>query len=325
MKRPVIFVVESGGLCGGVRQIFEQAKRLFERGWTVKIFSLDKQPAWFTMPDGIEWRRFPSYQHLRTVLVAETGWKVATWWKTAYVVAECLRGDEGCYLVADIETEYYTRPAEEERVLSSYDLPLRRYTEGRWIETNLPGTTWVGIGIDHELLYPQDLERDPAAIMSIVRKQRLKGFRQLAELARRLPHVMPEASLITVGLQKVELGGAWRRHYTGLSDFEIARLYNQVGCVVSTSLHEGFGLPHIEAMACGTPVVTTDSDGNMEFCEHGSNCLVYDWTDVLGIAEGIRSIWRDEELRKTLVAGGLETAAKYTWDPVIDRLEEFLA
>lgn len=324
MKRPVIFVVESGGLCGGVRQIFEQAKRLSEREWPVKIFTLDRQPAWFAMPDSVEWRQFPDYDHLKAVLVAETGWKVATWWKTAYVVTECLRGDEGCYLVADIETEYYTRPIEKEKVLDSYGLPLRRYTESKWVEENLPDTTWIGIGIDHGLLYPQNTERDYTTIMSIARKQRLKGYRQLGELSRRLLHVMPEASLITVGLQRTELGGVWKRHYSGLSDWEMARLYNQVGCVVSTSLHEGFGLPHIEAMACGTPLVTTDADANKEFCEHGTNCLMFDWTDMLGMANGIREIYTNKGLRKSLVANGLETAARYTWEPVIDRLENFL-
>jgi len=325
MKRPVIFVVESGGLCGGVRQIFEQAKRLHERDWPIKIFTLDRQPTWFAIPDGIEWRRFPDYDHLGAVLVAETGWKIATWWKTANVVAECLRGDEGCYLVADIETEYYTRPIEKKMVLDTYGLPLRRYTESRWVAMNLPDTTWIGIGINHDLLYPQNIERDLTAILSIARPQRLKGYRQLGELSRRLQHVMPEASLITVGLQRTELGGAWRRHYSGLSDREMARLYNQIGCLVSTSLHEGFGLPHIEAMACGTPVITTDADGNTEFCEHGLNCLMYDWTDMLGMANGIHEVFQNEGLRESLIANGITTALQYTWNPVIDRLEKFLA
>lgn len=324
MKRPAIFIVESGGLCGGVRQIFEQAKRLFERDWPVKIFTLDRQPTWFAIPPGVEWRQFPDYEHLKTVLMAENGWKIATWWKTANVVAECLRGDEGCYLVADIETEYYTRPIEREWVLTTYNLPLRRYTESKWVENSLPDTTWIGIGINHDLLYPQNIERDPTTAMAIARKQRLKGFRQLGELSRRLSHVVPEAALITVGLQNMEFGGAWRRHYSGLSDWEIARLYNQVGCLVSTSLHEGFGLPHIEAMACGTPVVTTDSDGNTEFCEHRANCLMYNWDNMLGMAGGIREIFQNEGLRETLITNGITTALQYTWDPVIDRLEKFL-
>lgn len=322
MKKTVIFVVESGGLCGGVRQIFEQAVRLHHRGWHVRIFSLDKKPAWFAFPPELEWRKFLDYNHLKTVLVAEDGLKIATWWNTALVVNECLRANEGCYLVADIEMSYYSRPAEKARVAATYDLPLRRYTEARWVEENLPGTTFVGIGIDLNLYRPMDIERDMTSLVSIARKQRLKGFRQLGELSRRLG---PDYSLITVGAMPVQFGGAWKRHYRGLSDQELVRLYNQVGCLVSTSQHEGFGLPHIENMACGTPVVTTDADANMEFCVDGVNCLVFDKADMLGMAHGVRRVLSDGALRKTLIAGGFETAAQYPWDPVIDRLEQFLS
>ena len=276
------------------------------------------------MPDGVEWRQFPDYQHLQVVLVTEDAWKIATWWKTALMVNECLRGDEGCYLVADIELDYYTRPANREQVMATYDLPLRKYTESRWVEANLPDTIWVGIGLDHSLHRPLNLKRDLMAIMSFVRRQRLKGFRQLGELSRRL--LSDESiNLITVGVMPSQFGGIWKRHYTGLSDQQLAGLYGQVGCLVSTSLHEGLGLPHLEAMACGTPVVTTEADGNMEFCDHGRNCLIYASDDMAGMAAGIRRVLSDETLWRSLVHHGLKTAAEYRWDPVIDRLEQFLS
>lgn len=321
MKRPVIFIVESGGLCGGVRQIFEQATYLFKRGWKVSIYSLDRKPAWFPLPAGIEWRQFPDYRHLQTVLVTEDSWKVATWWKTARVLNDALRGDEGLYLVADIETWYYSQPAMQEVVLETYDYPLRRYTESRWVEANLPDTTWIGIGIDFDLYKPMELTRKPNSLMSVARPQRLKGFRQLGELSRRLGS---NFELYTLGPIPVKLVGAWRQHYQGLSDQEVVRLYNEMSCVVSTSWHEGFGLPHLEAMATATPLVTTNADGNMEFCEHERNCLVVDPLDMRGMAHAVRRMMSDEKLRTKCIAAGLETAKKYPWDPVIDRLEAFL-
>jgi len=320
IKRPVIFIVESGGLCGGVRVILEEALRLSQRGWNVCIYSIGREPHWFPMPPDM-WRKFQDYEHLKTVLVAEDGWKVATWWKTAQVVNECLRGDEGCYLVQDIEVEYYSAPRMKEMVMATYDLPLRKYTTSRWVEANLPDTTWVGIGLDLDLYRPLELERDPATVLAFPRKQRLKGFRQLGELSRRLGQ---NISLVTVGVMPIQLGGAWKRHYTGLPDREIVRLYNQIACFVSTTLHEGFGLPHIEAMACGTPVITTDANGNMTFCEDGKNCLVYDGDDMAGMAMGVHRVLTDEALWKSLARHGLETAAEYPWGPVIDRLEAFL-
>lgn len=321
VKRPVVFIVESGGLCGGVRVILEEAVRLKQRGWDASIYSIDREPHWFPVPQDM-WRQFKDYEHLQAVLIAEDSWKVATWWKTAQVVNECLRGDEGCYLVQDVEVEYYSAPHMKEMVMTTYDLPLRKYTTSRWVEANLPDTTWVGIGLDLDLYKPLNLERDLSVVLAFPRKQRLKGFRQIGELSRRLGE---NVNLITAGVMPIRLGGAWKKHYTGLPDREIVRLYNQVGCFISTTLHEGFGLPHLEAMACGTPVVTTDADGNMAFCEHGQNCLVYSGDDMAGMAMGVHRVLTDEALWKSLVQHGLETAAEYPWSPVIDRLEAFLA
>ncbi len=321
MKRPIIFIVESGGLCGGVRQIFEQAARLFQRDWKVSIYSLDQKPAWFPLPTGIEWRQFLDYRHMQTVLVTDDAWKVATWWKTARFLQDALRGDEGLYLVADIETWYYTQPAMQEMVLETYDYPLRRYTESKWVETNLPDTTWVGIGIDLDLYKPLKLERNPNSLISVARPQRLKGSRQLGELSRRLGSKL---ELYTLGPAPVKFVGAWKRHYSGLSDREVVRLYNEASCTVSTSLHEGFGLPHLEAMATATPLVTTDADSNLEFCEHEHNCLVVDPLDMRGMAHAVRRMLSDGKLRAKCIVGGLETAKKYPWSPVIDRLEELL-
>ena len=321
MKRPVIFIVESGGLSGGVRVILEEAARLSQRGWKVSIYSIDRPPAWFVLPTEVEWRQFPDYRHLQTVLVTEDSWKIATWWKTAQVLKDALRGDEGLYLVQDIETSYYSPPIIQELVMDPYDHPLRKYTTSRWVEENLPDVEYVGIGIDFGLYKQLGLERNPKALMSVARAQRLKGLRQLGELSRRLG---PGYELYTVGVMGVKLIGAWKRHYQGLADHEIVRMYNEVSCFISCTQHEGFNLCNLEAMAIGTPVVTTDADGNMQYCRDGENCLVVDPLDMRGMAHAVRRMLSDEKLREKCIANGLETAKKYPWEPVIDRLEALL-
>jgi len=322
MKRPVIFLVESGGLCGGVRVIFEEAARLSQRGWKVSIYSLDKPPAWFTLPTEVEWQRFPDYRHLQTVLTTEDSWKIATWWKTAQVLKDALRGNEGLYLVQDIETAYYSQPIMQELVMDTYGYPLRKYTTSRWVEENLPDVEYVGIGIDFGLYKQLHLKRNPKALMSVARAQRLKGLRQLGELSRRLG---PNYELYTLGVAGARLIGAWKRHYQGLSDHEVVRMYNEVSCFVSTTQHEGFNLCNLEAMACGAPVATTDADGNMQYCRDGENCLVVDPLDMRGMAHAVRRMLSDKDLRAKCIANGLETAKKYPWGPVIDRLEVLLA
>jgi glycosyltransferase involved in cell wall biosynthesis len=94
-----------------------------------------------------------------------------------------------------------------------------------------------------------------------------------------------------------------------VSDEELARLYRGATCLVYPSLYEGFGLPVLEAMASGTPVVTSKNTALAELT--GDAAVLVDPLDVEEIAAGItEAVRRREELR----AAGLERAAAFSWE-----------
>ena len=78
-------------------------------------------------------------------------------------------------------------------------------------------------------------------------------------------------------------------------------------------------------MACGCPVVTTACHGNEEFCIEGKTALVRSPDDPAGLADACRRVCHDADLRAGLVANGRKMAARYRWEPVVDRLENFYA
>jgi len=94
-----------------------------------------------------------------------------------------------------------------------------------------------------------------------------------------------------------------------VDDEELARLYRGASCLVYASLYEGFGLPVLEAMACGTPVVTSNTGALAEIGD-GAAVLV-DPLDVDSIAAGIREArGRRDELREA----GLARAGRFRWE-----------
>jgi glycosyltransferase involved in cell wall biosynthesis len=136
-----------------------------------------------------------------------------------------------------------------------------------------------------------------------------KNLPRLIEAARR-----SDVELRVVGARGwggVDVEGNGVRWLGEVSDSELARLYRGALCVAYPSLYEGFGIPVLEAMACGVPVVTTRGSA-MEEVADGAAVLV-DAHDPAEIAAGIERAAAD---RERLVARGLERARAFRWDTV---------
>lgn len=103
-----------------------------------------------------------------------------------------------------------------------------------------------------------------------------------------------------------------RVHLTGhVPDPMLPALYSGAIAALYPSLYEGFGLPPLEAMACGTPVLTSNTTSLPEVTGDAAICV--DPLDVEAIAEGLVSLARDSALRDALAARGLEHAARFSW------------
>ena len=103
-----------------------------------------------------------------------------------------------------------------------------------------------------------------------------------------------------------------RVHLVGhVEDEALPALYSGARALVFPSLYEGFGLPALEAMACGTPVVASNTTGLAEAV--GDAGLTVDPRDADGLADALRRVIDDPALHERLVAAGSARAAQFTW------------
>ena len=130
----------------------------------------------------------------------------------------------------------------------------------------------------------------------------------------------PQASFVFVthnpeqraNLQRMadERGMAANLHFLGMiSEEEKLALLRASDMLPFPSRYEGFGLPLLEGMAAGTPVISTDIPVVNEIIEHGKNGLLIPYDDSAALARAILAVLDDAELRARLVAGGRETLA----------------
>ena len=101
-------------------------------------------------------------------------------------------------------------------------------------------------------------------------------------------------------------------------DEDLAAFYAGAECFVFPSLYEGFGLPPLEAMACGTPVMISRAASLPEIC--GSAALQCDPYSVKSIADAMDTLLHDAPLRQKLRRKGLARAARFTWEIAAMRL-----
>jgi glycosyltransferase involved in cell wall biosynthesis len=106
--------------------------------------------------------------------------------------------------------------------------------------------------------------------------------------------------------------------FTGMvPEEELVGLYQAAKLYVFPSLYEGFGLPPLEAMRCGTAVVASKSSCIPEICGE-DNALYFDPYDSADIATTIRRVWIDDELRAGLRSRGLKHSRKFLWEKMAE-------
>ena len=105
-----------------------------------------------------------------------------------------------------------------------------------------------------------------------------------------------------------------------VSESDLPFFYNAADALVFASLHEGFGIPILEAMACGCPVITSNKSSMPEVA--GDAALFVDPLDVDAIANAMRTIVENDMLKKDLIAKGIERVKKFSWDKACKELSK---
>ena len=154
----------------------------------------------------------------------------------------------------------------------------------------------------------------------------LNGRKNIPRLLEAYAHLRaqhPAVTLVIAGRRQWQAGAideAFRRlalegrvHFTGyVADADLPALYSAAELFVFPSLYEGFGLPPLEAMACGTPVVTTNVSSLSEVV--GDAALTVDPYDSSALAAALERALTDSALRAELRRKGLQRAAQFSWE-----------
>jgi glycosyltransferase involved in cell wall biosynthesis len=201
------------------------------------------------------------------------------------------------------------------RVLRAADavVAVSEFTKSEIVElANIPAERIhvVPNGVDDVFRAARDTVSQDEYVLAVATLEPRKNLHRVVEAAR-----LAEVELRVVGARG--WGGVAVPDWVGeITDAELAKLYRGARCAVYASLYEGFGLPVLEAMACGTPVVTSRGTAMEEVA--GGAAVLVDPLDVESIAAGIAEA---QERHDELVPLGLARAREFTWERAADGVE----
>ena len=190
-------------------------------------------------------------------------------------------------------------------------------------------------GVDHTRMYPgADAQAAGAAhgikdhrpyVLTLTGRRAPRNLAALAVAARRLAELGIDLYAAGAGRPRSDAGTVLPlgvRPLGSVDDALLGGLYAGAAAFVLPSRHEGFGLACLEAMACGTPVVTTTAGALPDTC--GAAALYADPDDAVGLADQLERVLGDAALHADLRSRGLEHAARFSWDRTTDEVHAAL-
>jgi glycosyltransferase involved in cell wall biosynthesis len=179
----------------------------------------------------------------------------------------------------------------------------------------------IANGVNTQVFRPTPPEKTPVPSIVFVGAQRgrKRGQFLLDLFATRIKTVCPDAQLMFVGPSGPAIAGV--TYHTGVGDDELASLYRRAWVCASPSSYEGFGLPYLEAMACGTAVVATANPGSLEVLDEGRFGRVVSDEQ---FASAVLALLQDAGSRRALEAAGIRRADEFSLSRMIDRYEQLL-
>ncbi|HXH13642.1 MAG TPA: glycosyltransferase family 4 protein [Alphaproteobacteria bacterium] len=175
----------------------------------------------------------------------------------------------------------------------------------------------VPLGIDLACFHPDGARSPRPSILFVGTLRGRKGGDKLVQAFERVVRpALPEAELWLVSEAPADAPGT--RYFNKPATTALAELYRRAWVFCLPSAYEGFGLPYVEALASGTPVVATPNDGACEIMANGRYGVL---TDVEALGPALLDLLRDPQRRAELAVCGLSRAQDFDLNRVVAEYE----
>jgi len=327
----ICYLAEGTPLVGGVKVIFEQAEALQERGHQVTVITKGERPTWYDVRVP-----FKQVREFSPSVIPDCDFLIGTFWLTVPPAVQSGKG-RPVHLCQGYEGNYPDYAALHGEIEAVYRLPTLTLT----VHEPLTQLIWkrfakkahtVGQGINHTIFFPgaPRQRREPYRVALVGPyedgcKGVHEGLLALKALKHELPLQVVRASPLGCSQAEHELGVVDEYHLM-VPPQQMGNFYRSCDAFLGPSrAREGFGLPALEALACGVPVAVSDIPSFAGFAETADWGLFFAESDVQGMQNAVQRLLTDSTLRDHLRLRGLEVSRLYSFARVAERIEQVFA
>jgi glycosyltransferase involved in cell wall biosynthesis len=340
------YVMYGTGRTGGTRVLFNFMNELVKQGHEVSVTTIHYDD-WFPFAKDIKIiskrTRFNQYllygksrilhqllyhlDYLKKLhdMIPKVDINVATFSPTAYVASwKSIDGSIPFYHMQHLETIMFSNPLMKKFISDTYFLPIYKVANSKWLQQKLRlivGTEFAILNpaIEHDIFYRRNVYQQDGRNINIIAlgKGGWKNAIGIYNAVNLVRSKLPNKKIILHFFGQRPINGIKfddreTIFHKNLSDDQLAELYSNSDIQVTFSTAESFPLPPLEAMACGSAVITTPY-GTEDYVIDGLNALIVEPNNVEMLTNKIRLLIEDEELRQKLIENGFKTASKFNY------------
>lgn len=342
----IIFILPGipGVVTGGSKVVFEYCNRLVSYGheieiqyyhepkytnrflrkiWMMNLFIKAKfvEPKWFKLDKRVKKRVI----YNEPIILSSADIIVATAIETVKIVRKAKKCKK-IYFIQDFENWNYSN----DEVYATYNLGMTNVVVAKWLKNivdsySKSSSYLVSNCIDTNIFYSKGLKRRKHSIVFHYRTAKYKGSKYALQVIRKLEKKYDdlEVDVISIEDKPKDLPSCCVYHQS-IEPREVAEINNKTQVFMCTTIEEGFGLPGLEAMACGCAVVSTSYKGVLEYAEDKKNALLSPIKNVDIMVNNIVTLFENDEMRKEVSENGVQTGKQRSIDKSAKMFEEIL-
>lgn len=333
-KLHITYVMTWTGVCGGTKIILEHSNRLTERGHKITLISHDSRPDWFNLNSKIEFIQVP-WGEILGARIPKCDLIVATYWREMYEcveqkIAPVVYFEQGDFHLFDLEKldertyNYIKKQFETVKFVYTVSSFAKRKIKELYNKEAIV----IPNAVDDRIFFPNEnkdknLENNEEINIALIGDGNSK-FKKIGNILDAIKTVQSEGYNTKVNwISPTEQERTDFKAIVNPPQMIIGNTLRKSDIYICASMYESFCLPVLEAMTCGAAVITTNNGGNMDFVEENKNALLIEKDNVNDIAEKIKILINNPELRKKISNNGIETSRLFNWEKIIDKIEEY--